>query len=126
MTLAPPPDPNIAVIVASWYGDAEMGGPIACGTGNLNGWALGVASRTLPCGTVIRICTLGAAQKCIEAPVVDRGPYVTGRDLDMTFGTVRRLHLRLETGLYRLWYAKTGRCYLPRWAGAAYPGGCTR
>lgn len=56
---------------ASWYGG---GGSLACG-GELTSSTLGVASKTLPCGTLV---TLRYGDRSVRVPVVDRGPYVPG------------------------------------------------
>jgi hypothetical protein len=69
---------------ASWYGG---GGSLACG-GWLTGSTLGVANKTLPCGTLV---TLRYGGRSIRVPVVDRGPYVVGRDFDLTEATKRAL-----------------------------------
>jgi rare lipoprotein A (peptidoglycan hydrolase) len=69
---------------ASWYGG---GGSLACG-GTLTDSTLGVASKTLPCGTMVRI-RLG--RRTVRVPVVDRGPYVAGREFDLTPATKRAL-----------------------------------
>jgi hypothetical protein len=69
---------------ASWYGG---GGPLACG-GELTSSTLGVAHKTLPCGTLI---TLRYGGHSIRVPVIDRGPYVAGRELDLTEATKRAL-----------------------------------
>jgi hypothetical protein len=70
--------------MASWYGG---GGPLACG-GTLTDSTLGVASKTLPCGTMVRI-RLG--RRTVRVPVIDRGPYVAGREFDLTAATKRAL-----------------------------------
>ena len=49
---------------------------------------LGVANKTLPCGTLV---TLHYAGHTVRVPVVDRGPYVAGRDFDLTEATKRAL-----------------------------------
>jgi rare lipoprotein A len=69
---------------ASWYGG---GGGMACG-GELTSSTLGVANKTLPCGTLV---TLHYAGHTVRVPVVDRGPYVAGRDFDLTEATKRAL-----------------------------------
>jgi rare lipoprotein A (peptidoglycan hydrolase) len=66
------------VSIASVFTD--YGKPIACG-GLLNIPQLGVASRTLPCGTPVIFRYGGRA---IRVPVIDRGPYIAGRDWDLT------------------------------------------
>lgn len=69
---------------ASWYGG---GGSLACG-GYLTGWTMGVANKTLPCGTLV---TLRYGGRSVRVPVIDRGPYVPGRDFDLTEATKRAL-----------------------------------
>jgi hypothetical protein len=69
---------------ASWYGG---GGSLACG-GWLSSSTLGVANKTLPCGTLV---TLRYGGRSITVPVIDRGPYVAGRDFDLTEATKRAL-----------------------------------
>lgn len=65
---------------ASWYGG---GGSLACG-GALTDSTLGVASKTLPCGTLV---TLRYGGHSVRVPVIDRGPYVAGREFDLTRAT---------------------------------------
>lgn len=69
---------------ASWYGG---GGSLACG-GQLTGSTMGVANKTLPCGTLV---TLRYGGREVSVPVVDRGPYVAGREFDLTEATKRAL-----------------------------------
>jgi rare lipoprotein A len=69
---------------ASWYGG---GGSLACG-GQLTSSTLGVANKTLPCGTLV---TLRYGGREVSVPVVDRGPYVAGREFDLTEATKRAL-----------------------------------
>jgi peptidoglycan lytic transglycosylase len=74
--------------VASWYGPGLYGNGVACG-GTLQPSTLGVAHRTLPCGTKV---TLRYRGRQVTVPVIDRGPYVAGRDYDLTGATRARLH----------------------------------
>lgn len=69
----------------SWYGPGFYGQHTACGQ-ILSTTLLGVANRTLPCGTLVtfRNPSNGAT---ITVPVVDRGPYVAGRYWDLTYAT---------------------------------------
>jgi len=73
--------------LASWYGPGLYGGALACG-GRLTPGTLGVASKTLPCGTKV---TLRYRGRTVRVPVVDRGPYVGGREYDLTAATKQRL-----------------------------------
>jgi peptidoglycan lytic transglycosylase len=60
-------------VTASWY---EDGGATACGFHA----TYGIANRTLPCGTRVRLSRGGHT---VTATVDDRGPYVYGRDYDL-------------------------------------------
>jgi rare lipoprotein A len=71
--------------LASWYG--IYGGPLACG-GSLGYGQLGVAHKSLPCGTKVTIRYRG---RQVTVPVIDRGPYVGGREWDLTGATARTL-----------------------------------
>jgi rare lipoprotein A len=69
---------------ASWYGG---GGNTACG-GTLTSTTMGVANKTLPCGTLV---TLRYDGHSVRVPVVDRGPFVAGREFDLTEATKQAL-----------------------------------
>lgn len=66
--------------IASWYGPTSAGETTACGV-PLERWTLGVAHRTLPCGTPVAFYYKG---RTIVVPVIDRGPFVKGRSWDLT------------------------------------------
>jgi rare lipoprotein A len=72
---------------ASYYGPGLYGNGVACG-GTLEPGTLGVANKTLPCGTMVKLRYNGRA---ITVPVIDRGPYVAGREYDLTEATKDRL-----------------------------------
>jgi hypothetical protein len=67
--------------LASWY---EDGGNTACGFHA----GLGVANRTLPCGTKVRF---GYGSRSVTAVVDDRGPYAGGREWDLNQNTASAL-----------------------------------
>jgi hypothetical protein len=69
---------------ASWYGG---GGGLACG-GELTSTTMGVANKTLPCGSLL---TLHYGDRTVRVRVIDRGPYVAGREFDLTEATKRAL-----------------------------------
>jgi hypothetical protein len=73
---------------ASYYGPGLYGNGVACG-GTLMPGTLGVANKTLPCGTKVKLRYRGHT---VTVPVIDRGPYVAGRDFDLTTATKERLH----------------------------------
>jgi rare lipoprotein A len=51
---------------------------------------VGVAHRSLPCGTKVTFKNPDNG-RIVTAPVVDRGPYVSGRQWDLTGGTCKKL-----------------------------------
>jgi rare lipoprotein A len=75
---------------ASWYGPGLYGNHLGCG-GRLSYSTIGVANKTLPCGTKL---TLRNGRHTLRVRVIDRGPYVAGREFDLTQATARRLHFR--------------------------------
>jgi rare lipoprotein A len=72
---------------ASWYGPGLYGNRTGCG-GTLYAGRLGVAHKSLPCGTMV---TFKHGRRELRVPVIDRGPYVGGREYDLTEATARRL-----------------------------------
>ena len=91
-----PPVPQAAVrggagvhISASWYGPGFFENRLPCWQWlQANGLPIqflpdtwGVAHKTLPCGTML-ILTHGS--NTVTVPVVDRGPYIAGREIDMS------------------------------------------
>jgi hypothetical protein len=75
---------------ASWYGPGLYGNATGCG-GTLQAGRLGVAHKSLPCGTMV---TLKHGRREVRVPVIDRGPYVGGREYDLTEATAQRLRFR--------------------------------
>ena len=88
---APPPLPVVApvspvtttTVLASYYGPGLYGNRTACGQ-LMTTTLQGVAHRTLPCGTVVR---LSYGDRSVAVPVVDRGPFIAGREFDLTYAT---------------------------------------
>src|SRR3954468_731576 len=72
---------------ASYYGPGLYGNKLACG-GRLQPGTLGVAHKTLPCGTKVTLHNKG---RTVTVKVIDRGPYVGGRYYDLTAATKQKL-----------------------------------
>jgi rare lipoprotein A len=72
---------------ASYYGPGLYGNGVACG-GTLLPGTMGVANKTLPCGTKVKLRYHG---RTVTVPVIDRGPYVAGRDYDLTEAVKEKL-----------------------------------
>jgi rare lipoprotein A (peptidoglycan hydrolase) len=79
------PKAGTQVSVASVFRDYGLG--LACG-GVLGRNQLGVAHKTAPCGTLI---TFTYAGRSLTVPVIDRGPYIAGREWDLTGATAAAL-----------------------------------
>lgn len=75
---------------ASWYGPGLYGNRLGCG-GTLSAGTLGVAHKSLPCGTQV---TFRKGGRSVRVRVIDRGPYVGGREYDLTAATAQRLGFR--------------------------------
>src|SRR5262245_50458098 len=65
---------------ATWYGPGLYGRHTACGQ-TLRPDTIGVAHKTLPCGTAVKFLYRG---RSIVARVLDRGPYSRGHAWDLT------------------------------------------
>ena len=89
-------DPEI-----SWYGPGLIGNGTACGQ-TLTRSLVGVAHRTLPCGTKV---TFRHGGRTLTVPVVDRGPFVGGRIFDLTVGACKKLD-HCHTGPIQWRYAR--------------------
>jgi rare lipoprotein A len=83
---------------ATWYGPGLYGNGTACGQTLFPG-TVGVAHRTLPCGTTVKFVYRG---RSLVTRVIDRGPYTAGNAFDLTNGA--RLALDFE-GVDRVRYA---------------------
>lgn len=82
---------------ASWYGPGLYGNTLGCG-GHLTTSTWGVAHKTLPCGARVTVCYA----RCVAATVIDRGPFVPGREFDLTYPVKRAIGMG-STGCIRWW-----------------------
>ncbi|HSZ70072.1 MAG TPA: septal ring lytic transglycosylase RlpA family protein [Solirubrobacteraceae bacterium] len=77
--------------LATWFGPGFYGNKTACGQ-TMSPTLVGVASRTLACGTLVQI---GYRGHRLTVPVIDRGPYGhIGAMWDLTAGTARALNIK--------------------------------
>lgn len=72
---------------ATWYGPGLYGRHTACGQ-LLTARTVGVAHRSLPCGTTVKFVYHGRA---IVTKVIDRGPYSRGNSWDLTLAAAEAL-----------------------------------
>lgn len=73
--------------IATWFGPGFYGKQTACGQ-TLTPAVVGVANRTLPCGTLVSVTYDGHS---LTVPVLDRGPYSHGAEWDLTAGAAQSL-----------------------------------
>ncbi len=85
-----------AEVVASWYGKEYHGRPMANGK-TYNMYANTIAHRTLPFGTRVELTNPETGQ-IVQAVVTDRGPFVDGRDVDLSYGIAKKLSM-VENGV---------------------------
>jgi rare lipoprotein A len=76
---------------ASWYSSSFQGRLTANGERYDSG-ALTAAHRTLPLGSYVRVRSL-ATGKSVVVRINDRGPYVKGRIIDLSYGAAEALGL---------------------------------
>ena len=74
-------------VKATWYGPGLYGNRLACG-GRLTHRTIGVAHKSLACGTKVALRYRG---RTVVVPVIDRGPYARGVSYDLTAATARKL-----------------------------------
>ena len=74
--------------LATWFGPGFYGQRTACGQ-VLTPAVVGVAHRSLPCGTLVKMSYRGRG---LIVPVIDRGPYAhNGAAWDLTSGAAQTL-----------------------------------
>jgi rare lipoprotein A (peptidoglycan hydrolase) len=86
---AVPASASGSVVTVSWYGPGFFENRLPCWQWlAANGLPIqflpdtwGVAHKSLPCGTMI---TLSHGPNTVTVPVVDRGPYIAGREFDLS------------------------------------------
>ena len=82
-------------MVASFYGHGERLSRHTASGAVFNPHAYTAAHRTYPFGTHLRVCHHG----CVTVVVNDRGPFVRGRHLDLSYGAARAIGLGSTSGV---------------------------
>ncbi|QIA28350.1 septal ring lytic transglycosylase RlpA family protein [Thermaerobacter sp. PB12/4term] len=93
--------PNWIPAVASWYGPGFYGRPTASGE-IFTGREMTAAHRTMPFGTVLLV-TYPETGRSVRVRINDRGPYVEGRDLDLSEAAAEALGM-ISAGVARVMY----------------------
>ena len=82
-------------MVASFYGHGERLSRHTASGAVFNPHGYTAAHRTFPFGTHLRVCHRG----CVTVVVNDRGPFVRGRHLDLSYGAARAIGLNSTSGV---------------------------
>ena len=107
----PPPAPGAQVGVASWYGPKFHGRRTASGE-VFNMHQLSAAHRTLPLGTWVLVTHLENGRS-IQVRINDRGPFVDGRIIDLSYAAARALDMvRQGVAWVSVWPLKAPRSRL--------------
>ncbi len=73
-------------VIASYYG-YELAGSLTASGEPFEPLGLTAAHKTLPLGTIVTVCY----EECVTVRVNDRGPFVAGRDLDLSLGAAQAI-----------------------------------
>jgi rare lipoprotein A len=102
----PPPvvqPPESDYVIASWYGPKFHGRPTASGE-RFNMYAMTCAHKQFPFGTRLRV-TNPDNNRSVIVTVNDRGPFIKGRDLDLSYAAAKEIGLiRKGVGRVRIQY----------------------
>ena len=85
--------------LASWYGKPFHGRVTASGE-RYDMHALTAAHRTLPFNTHVRVRRLDTG-RTVRVRITDRGPFVEGRIIDLSFAAARELRM-IEAGVVQV------------------------
>uniref|UniRef100_A0A7V6A3B9 Probable endolytic peptidoglycan transglycosylase RlpA n=1 Tax=Desulfobacca acetoxidans TaxID=60893 RepID=A0A7V6A3B9_9BACT len=88
------------LVSVSWYGSQHQGKLMANGR-PFNMYADTVAHKSLPLGTRLTL-TNPATGAAVKVQVTDRGPYVSGRSLDLSYSAARKLGV-VQNGVSKVW-----------------------
>ncbi len=87
------------IYTATWYG-SEFHGQYTASGEVYNQNLLTAAHRSLPFGTLLKV-TNNANGKSVVVRINDRGPFVRGRELDLSHKAAEELHIK-EKGIAKL------------------------
>ena len=91
--------PTKNYVIASWYGAKFHGRPTSSGE-RYDMYGFTAAHKTLVFGTKLKV-TNPDNQKSVVVTVNDRGPFIHGRDLDLSYGAAKAIG-HIEKGVGRV------------------------
>ena len=83
------PETGGKYVTASWYGEKFHGRPTSSGE-RYDMYGLTAAHKTMKFGSKLRV-TNPDNDKSVVVTVNDRGPFIRGRDLDLSYGAAREI-----------------------------------
>jgi rare lipoprotein A len=83
------PEKGTTYVTASWYGEQFNGRPTSSGE-RYDMYGYTAAHKTMKFGTRLRVTNPDTNQH-VDVIVNDRGPFIPGRDLDLSFGAARAI-----------------------------------
>ncbi len=86
---------------ASYYADSLTDNPTSSGE-PYNPNLLTAAHKTLPLGTIVRVCNADRSQCVYPVKINDRGPFVAGRVIDLSRKSARSIGLTKQVGVMRV------------------------
>lgn len=90
------PEGNIQTGLASWYGE-DFHGKLTSNKEIYNMNDMTAAHKTLPFGTRVIVTNLNN-NKSVTVRINDRGPYIKGRDIDLSYAAAKVLEM-IEPGV---------------------------
>lgn len=97
--------PEEGTLTASWYGEPFHGRKTASGeVYNMHG--LSAAHKTAALGTILDVKSLKNGRK-VRVTINDRGPFIKGRDLDLSYGAAKKLDM-IDDGVIKVVARKVG------------------
>jgi len=90
------PEGNIQTGLASWYGE-DFHGKLTSNKEIYNMNDMTAAHKTLPFGTRVIVTNLNN-NKSVTVRINDRGPYIEGRDIDLSYAAAKVLEM-IEPGI---------------------------
>jgi len=110
--------------IASWYGSDFHGKPTSSGE-PFNMYALTCAHKTYSFGTRLRVTNL-SNNKTVTCIVNDRGPFVKGRDIDLSYAAAKEIGLiGMGVGEVRITYEGRDTSYIKPVKYLTYSGAVT-
>jgi rare lipoprotein A len=103
--------PASGYAVASWYGAGFHGRQTSSGE-VFDMYKLTCAHREYPFGTILKVTNI-SNNKSVECLVNDRGPFVSGRDIDLSYAAAKEIALT-GTGQVKIEYMGRDDAYIKR------------